>query len=201
MARIDSSMVGAPKYERVENDFYPTEPACTIALYEYLKAHRLIQKDTRVQEPACGDGAISNVFLDRGHIVTSADLYPQMEGAATRDFLNDPVIIDHESGWPTLFVTNPPYAMPYIDLFMDRMIDLVHNDGVVAAMLMRNEVDCAISRRKFFEDCPYYFGKLVLTWRPRWIPGSTGSPRHNYAWYIWSKYATDPTITYGFRPK
>lgn len=201
MARADSSMVGTPKYERVENDWYPTEPDCTLAVYKFLAEEHLLSMNTIVYEPACGDGAISNVFTEKGHTVHSSDLYPQMEGAATRDFLNEPVMVDHESGCPILFITNPPYQMPYIDQFMDQMLDLVHNDGVTAAMLMRNELDCALSRRKFFQDCPYYYGKLVLTWRPRWIPGSTGSPRHNYAWYIWSKHATDPVIQYGFRGK
>lgn len=193
-------MLGVPKYERVENDFYPTEPDCTHALYEFLSDKHLIQRSSLVYEPACGDGAISKVFAERGHRVISSDLYPQMDGAAVKDFLTEPFIID-EAG--TVFVTNPPYAQPYVDQFIDRMIDLVHNDGVVAAMLMRNEVDCAKSRRLYFEDCSYYFGKLVLNWRPRWIPGSTGSPRHNYAWYVWSANNQDmpPVIHYAERPK
>lgn len=200
MAKVDASMVGVPKYERVENDWYPTEPACTIALYKYLEEQRLIQKGSEIYEPACGDGAIVKVFEERGHKVHSSDLFPQMDGASVKDFLTDDFMIDRE--WPIrpLVITNPPYAMPYIDLFLDRIMDLVHNDGVTGALLMRNEVDCAISRRKFFETNPYYFGKLVLNWRPRWIPGSTGSPRHNYAWYVFSPYATDPTISYGLRP-
>ena len=197
--RLDSSMVGAAKYERVENDFYPTEEACTEALYAFLQSHWLIHRNSLIYEPACGDGAITRVFEAKGHRVISSDLYPQMDGAAVKDFLTEPFVID-EAG--TVFVTNPPYAMPFIDQFMDRMNDLVHNDGVVAAMLMRNEVDCAKSRRVFFENNPYYFGKLVLNWRPRWVPGSTGSPRHNYAWYIWSVHRRDssPIIHYSERP-
>ena len=201
MAKADASMLGVPKYERVENDFYPTEPACTIALYDYLKARALVQPSSVIYEPACGDGAIVKVFEERGHKVHASDLFPQMDGADVKDFLTGDFMFDRDLPVRPLVITNPPYAMPYIDLFMDRIMDLVHNDGVTGAMLMRNEVDCAISRRKFFEDNPYYFGKLVLNWRPRWIPGSTGSPRHNYAWYIWSPFATDPTINYGMRPK
>lgn len=200
MARTDGAMTGVPKYERVENDFYPTEAACTIALYEYMRSQWLISKHSLVYEPACGDGAITKVFEEKGHRVISSDLFPQMEGAQVKDFINEPFIID-EGG--TVFVTNPPYAMPYIDQFIDRMIDMVHNDGIVAAMLMRNEVDCAQSRRKYFEECPYFHSKLVLNWRPRWIPGSTGSPRHNYAWYIWSTHASQSpaSIRYSLKVK
>lgn len=185
MTRPDSSMVGSAKYERVENDFYPTEPPCTHALYKFLKEHWLIHRNSLVIEPACGDGAITRVFEEYGHRVLSSDLYPQMDGATVKNFLTDPFIID-EAG--TVVATNPPYAQPYIDQFIDRINDMVHNDGVVGALLMRNEVDCAKSRRVFFEDNPYYFGKLVLNWRPRWIPDSTGSPRHNYAWYVFAPY-------------
>ena len=200
MARTDGAMTGVPKYERVENDWYPTEPACTLALYEYLRENWLISKHSLVYEPACGDGAISKVFEEKGHRVISSDLFPQMEGAEVKDFINDPFIID-EGG--TVFVTNPPYAMPYIDQFIDRINDLVHNDGVVGALLMRNEVDCAQSRRKYFEENPYFHAKLVLNWRPRWIPGSTGSPRHNYAWYIFSTQGrqSKATINYSLKVK
>lgn len=200
MAKADASMVGVPKYERVENDWYPTEPACTIALYKYLTDRKLLQSGTKVYEPACGDGAIVKVFEERGHTVFASDLFPQID-APVKNFLTDDFMIDREDSIRPLVVTNPPYAMPFIDLFIDRIMDLVHNDGVTGALLMRNEVDCAVSRRVYFEDNPYYFGKLVLNWRPRWIPGSTGSPRHNYAWYVFSPYATDPTISYGLRPK
>ena len=199
MTRTDAAMVGIPKYERVENDFYPTPPDCTEALYTYLVEQQLLQPSAEVFEPACGDGAIVKVFQNHGHRVTASDLYPQLEGAAVKDFLTDGIMLDRCAGVRALVVTNPPYAMPYINAFMDRMNDLVHNDGVVAAMLMRNEVDCAKSRRVFFEDNPYYYGKLVLTWRPRWIAGSTGSPRHNYAWYIWAPEATDPLLSYAFK--
>lgn len=200
-AKKDSAMVGVSKYERTENDHYPTEAACTVAFYNFLKAQRLVQPDTVFYEPACGDGAISNVIEGFGHKVISSDLYPQMD-APVKDFLTTDFMIDHDHLSAPVVVTNPPYAMPYIDLFLDRMMDLVHNDGVVGALLMRNEVDCAISRRKFFRDNPYYFGKLVLNWRPRWVPGSTGSPRHNYAWYIFSTHAAkQPIIDYALKPK
>ena len=183
MARSDNSMIGVAKYERVENDFYPSPPDTVEAIYKYLNDEYLIGKHTMVIEPACGDGAISKVFEAKGHRVISSDLYPQLEGAETKDFINDPFIIDHHG---TLVITNPPYANPYIDQFIERVIDMVKNDGCVGALLMRNEVDCAQSRRPYFEECQFFHSKLVLNWRPRWIAGSTGSPRHNYSWYIWS---------------
>jgi hypothetical protein len=203
MARPDSAMVGAAKYERVENDFYPTEEACTETLYEFLIENRFIEAAAPVYEPACGDGAISKVFEKHGHVVHSSDLFPQYDGATVKNFLTDDFMIDRETFITPLVVTNPPYAMPWINQFMERMNDIAHNDGALCAMLMRNEVDCASTRRKYFEKSPFYLGKLVLTWRPRWIPGSTGSPRHNYAWYIWGSHVPEHRsfISYGFKAK
>ncbi len=202
MAKPDSSMVGVSKYERVENDWYPTEPACTLALYEYLVSAKLIYAETLVFEPACGDGAISKVFEQKGHKVISSDLYPQLEGAAVKDFLTSEMMFDRDNYIRPLMVTNPPYAMPHINDFIERTIALAKEDGMMGALLMRNEVDAAVGRRKYFEENRYYFGKLVLNWRPRWVPGSTGSPRHNYAWYLFGPPSNYPArIAYAKRPK
>lgn len=206
MTRADTAMVGVPQYERVENDFYPTEAPATEALYAFLRSNGFLDKEDRVVEPACGDGAIVRVFEAHGHKVLASDLFPQMDGATVKNFLTHPFHEDEDwDGENTLVVSNPPYAMPWINKFIDRICDMVHNDGVVGALLMRNEVDCAMTRRKFFEDNPYYLGKLVLTWRPRWIPGSTGSPRHNYAWYIFGPTAyrgNGPAfVRYAFKKK
>jgi len=201
MAKPDSAMLGVSKYERNENDHYPTEPACTIALYDYLVANDILMPGAKVFEPACGDGAISKVFEQRGHTVVSSDLHPQMDGAPVKDFLTSDFMIDRDGMTRPLVVTNPPYAQPWVDQFIARIIELCQNDGAIGALLMRNEVDCASSRMPFFEECPNYFGKLVLTWRPRWIPGSTGSPRHNYAWYLWGPSHFTSRIAYARRPK
>lgn len=197
----DSAMVGAPVYERVENDFYPTETPATAALYDYLRERKWLFPSTTVVEPACGDGAISKVFEERGHKVWSSDLYPQYAGASVNNFLTFDWLKHFGDG--NLFVTNPPYAREWIDLFIEKCIELAEG-GNTCALLMRNEVDCAKSRIPYFRECPEFSAKAVLTWRPRWIPGSTGSPRHNYAWYIWRPASVhdrrQATITYLERP-
>ena len=200
--KSDASMVGVSAYERNVNDFYPTEAACTEALIQYLKDEHLYYGPSQpMYEPACGDGAIVKVFKAHGHMVHASDLHPQMDGGIVKNFLTDDFMIDRETDIRPLVITNPPYAQPWIDLFIARMIELVKNDGAIGALLMRNEVDCAKSRRPFFQDNPFYHGKLVLNWRPRWVPGSTGSPRHNYAWYVFSGLVGKPTIAYAEKPK
>lgn len=200
--RADASMMGVPKYERVENDFYPTEAACTNALINHLISIDYLNAGDSVLEPACGDGAIVREFEKRGFGVVASDLHPQLEEARTLDFLEH-AFEDEEWFVPekTLIVTNPPYQVPWINLFIERCIHYAKL-GCVTALLMRNEVDCAVRRRKYFEENPFYDRKLVLNWRPRWIPGSTGAPRHNYAWYVFSDMHTSrsPVIEYLNRP-
>ena len=76
-----------------------------------------------------------------------------------------------------------------------KALSLTRNSGGKVAMLLRNEFDCAAARKKVF-GFPFDM-KIVLQKRPRWIDGSTGSPRHNYAWYIWDwKTTRDPVIRY-----
>ena len=50
------------------DDFYPTPPEATEALLNRCE----FNKD--IWEPACGNGAISNVLIRKGHNVTSTDL-------------------------------------------------------------------------------------------------------------------------------
>ena len=69
----------------------------------------------------------------------------------------------------------------------------------MVAMLLRNEFDSAASRKELFTGNVYFDTKIILTKRPRWIEGSTGSPRHNYAWFVWDfereiGLRTPPTI-------
>jgi hypothetical protein len=70
----------------------------------------------------------------------------------------------------------------------------------LVALLGRNEIDCAgPTRSQFFGSCPEFAAKIVLTWRPRWVAGSTGSPRHNYAWYVWTDDLAANVATHGPR--
>ena len=70
------------------------------------------------------------------------------------------------------------------ELFCRHAIELMRPVGGQVAMFMRNEFDCGRGRMGLFQYPPFH-RKIVVTKRPRWIAGSTGSPRHNYAWFVW----------------
>lgn len=190
----DPSMLGVSEYERSERDWYPTPEDATRVVFK-ITGHQ--HSDSVVWEPACGDGAMSKVLGERFKTVVNTDIHPLMENAKQADFYTfEP---DFKVDW---IITNPPYGKE-ADKFMERILYHVRKRKCSAAILARNELDCASGREKFFGKCSYYAGKRVLLWRPRWVAGSTGSPRHNYAWYYWrhSTLPHEPQISYEKRSR
>lgn len=178
-------------YERIEADFYQTPSWCTEVLLKHFKPTM-----QAVWEPACGNGAISKVLLKHRLLVASSDLNDQGYGEPGVNFLTDHYPFKHTD---KVIITNPPYKLA------EEFVRYATKHFPVTAMLLRNEWDCAKTRIDLFKlpkdplERPVgFYKKIVLTTRPHWIPGSTGSPRHNYAWYVWIRgYEGAPTIEYG----
>lgn len=171
----DAAMLGDSGYERIEADAYFTPPENVDCLLAHIKLHK------KVWEPACGDGAISQRLIDFGHEVVSSDLndYGFEEQIGTFDFLTatlpDPDI--------RAIVTNPPYG-EMVEKFIRHSLELMKPVRGQVAMFLRNEYDCG-SRRMDLFGLPPFHKKIVVTKRPKWIAGSSGSPRHNYSWFVW----------------
>lgn len=185
MTVTHSAMHGESGYARVEHDAYWTPAWCTEALLD------AIPKPSRVWEPACGKGNITQVLRARGVETIESDLIDHT-GSLPRqlDFLKceniGPVGAD--------IITNPPYVLA--EQFVRHAIKLTSRHGNRVAMLLRNEWDCASTRQDLFEQAPFMM-KLVLTKRPRWSTDDKASPRHNFAWFIWDWLRTGPpTIAY-----
>ena len=186
-------MLGTSGHDRVENDFYGTiDTDCTRVLLDFLARRGTSVLRRTVWEPACGQGHISKICRLYGATVFESDIAPQVPGAATFDFTQAEDFTCAGFNLPAnpdFIFTNPPYKRELIDAFMSKCVMYAKDYGITCAMLMRNEVDSAVTRTKFFRDCPQFDTKLSLLWRPRWIANSKGSPRHNYAWFIGSRAA------------
>lgn len=180
----NDSAMGSLGYERRDNDWYPTPPEVTEALIPYIRQYGTIW------EPACGDGAMAKVLRHHFRCVYASDIADRGYGDAGINFLN----CGHDE---TAIVTNPPFNLS--EEFVRHALTLTHQRQGYVAMLLRHEWDCAKTRSYLFQ---YPFArKVVLTWRPRWIADSTGSPRHNYAWYIWDwMWSGSPVISYASKP-
>ncbi len=172
-ARRDSAMLGDSGYERIEADAYFTPPENVDCLLEHVDLHPI------VWEPACGDGAIVNRLIEFGHTVVYNDLYDYGLGTGGDDFL---LTTEAPPGVRSI-VSNPPYG-DMVEKFIRHALELMRDRRGQVAFFLRNEYDCSKGRMDLF-SLPPFAKKIIVTKRPRWVVGSTGSPRHNYAWFVW----------------
>jgi hypothetical protein len=199
----DNAMLGQPKHERKANDFYPTQRREINSMLEVMEFDLT---GYFVWEPCCGEGDIAVVLknIARGVVTSDITVYEKYKADVIVDFLAIPVepkegepsmdeIAVHLPGGecPDAIVTNPPYDLA--EAVVRQALKLMEPVKGLVVMLLRHEWDCAKSRGDLF-DHPSFSKKIVMRHRPRWIADSTGSPRHNYAWYVWSwaKAALDP---------
>jgi len=171
MGTNDKAMLGTSGYERVEHDLYETPAWCT----EVLLRHVVFQR--KILEPAAGRGAIAKVLSKNNYEPICQDLM-------VRDYVPCEEFNFFKREYvPKSFdiITNPPYDKA--EEFVRHALAITGGTQKVA-MLLRNEWDCAHTRTDLFTDEVFRM-KIVLTRRPRWIADTDGSPRHNYAWYVW----------------
>lgn len=200
----NDSAMGDLGYERRPADAYFTPPWCTWALIKNLS---VLVGDWEHEkeawwEPACGDGAIAKIFrkhLCQSDKVYATDIADYGYGLPDTDFFDCsrmPVPM-------TSIITNPPYHCA--EKFVRHAVELTRPTKGLVCMFLRNEWDSAKTRNDLFSDWNLFAGKIVLTSRPRWIEGSDGSPRHNYAWFVWDHmreplhHGRPPFVVYGHR--
>lgn len=196
MAKLkhDAAM-GDSGLERRDADFYPTPPWLTeLGVRNFLD---IIAAGEVVYECACGDGRMAEV-LKHTYTVIASDLHDRGYAFVNQvgvDFLKAtklPLGAKH-------IITNPPYG-DVAEEFIRHALELTKATGGSVAMLLRNEYDCAKERIGLFNDHPAFVRKIVSCTRPRWIDGTTGSPRHVYAWYVWSWAHSGPhQIVYDYK--
>ena len=176
-SKKDAAMLGESGYERVEADHYCTPQENVDCLLQHVDIH------PNVWEPAAGKGDISERLNDYGRKVWSSDIidYGFDDTFTLGDFLQT-----HELPDPSIraIVTNPPYLGDLPEDFIRHALKLMLPVRGQVAMFLRNEYDCSKGRMDLF-GLPPFHKKVIVTKRPRWIAGSTGSPRHNYAWFVW----------------
>lgn len=168
---------------RADFDLYETP---SIATEELLKVELLT---SRILEPSCGRGAISEVLISHGHSVVSRDLYDHGYGIVGKDFFN------LKSIPPIDIVTNPPFTNQ--NEYCIHAIDLLHENNQFCCFL-RLDFLSSKGRKKFLVNSPL---KVVHVFSSRIrirTPNST-KPRGgiNYAWFVWNKgWKKSPVINW-----
>lgn len=158
--------------DRVDKDFYPTPPECTIALLNFLEEQMLLRETDTIWEPACGNNAMVDVIRDRGYHAIGTDIVNGW------DYLAADIQDNYE--W---IITNPPFLLA--QQFIERSIA----KKKPFAMLLKSQYWHSAKRRKLFIKHPPLF-VLPLTWRPDFL--GKGKSMMDVMWSVW---LGDPNIT------
>lgn len=159
-------------------DFYPTPPWATYALIDNEKFCG------EMWEPACGDGAMSNVLADCSTSLRSSDLYDRGFGDIGTDFR---LVTDKADN----IVTNPPF---------NAAEDFVHSGVKCAkqkfALLLRLAFLEGAARQKsifnIYAPSRVWIFSERITFYPKGAE-KKGSGTTAYAWYVWDKDHLGPT--------
>jgi hypothetical protein len=174
-ASLSRAVPGYPDAtNRHPEDYYRTPRRAVDAL---LAVERF---DGPVWEPACGDGAISEILLETGHQVVSTDLIDRGYGQHGVNFLQSAVRNDVKH-----VITNPPFRLA--QAFVEHALELV--DGKVV-MLMRTLFLEGGRRKEFFARTPlarvWVFSSRINVARggdPRYADGLGGMV--SFSWFVW----------------
>lgn len=181
------NLAGTGDLERVENDFYATNPKSVEELFENHKI-----QGSSVWEPAAGQGHISNVLKNHFSEVYSSDLVDRGVGYDQLDFLQ--YNGDFRPDW---VITNPPFTLA--KEFIEKALE-VSNKGV--AMFLKIQFLEGIGRKQFLQESPlkhvYVFSKRQPVFRNGEELNEKGKPWATtmcFCWFIWEKdYEGEPII-------
>jgi len=166
-------------------DYFPTPAWATHALMDNEKFKG------EIWEPACGNGAMSEVLATKGNPVTSSDLYDRGYGEAGVDFLTA------RRKAPNI-VTNPPYnsAEGFVDA------GLAKADRKFALLLRLAFLEGANRQRTIFSKrAPsrvWVFSERITFYPAGAVQKGTGTTA--YAWFVWDKEAGGGTELKWFKP-
>jgi len=170
MTSLGKMMAGGGN-QREDYDFYPTPSEVTLALLE-AESHNL-RTHKFIWEPACGDGAISDVLKDHGHFVISTDIVERGYGGqvARCDFL-----LEKEMRSQAI-ITNPPFILA------EEFIRHAKTLGIsYLALLLKSTYWHAAGRYPLWNEwrpAAIY----PLTWRPDFL--EKGAPTMEASWVVW----------------
>ena len=168
-AALGIQLTAASAIDRSQTDFYPTPPEATHALMRYLQ----LPSDTKVWEPACGQGHMAEV-IGQYCSVTSSDKYDDSYALPLQDFLRPDRVPEFD--W---IITNPPFK------FSEEFIAQAEKHGKPFALLLKSQYWHAKRRLSVFKRTKPA-AILPLTWRPDFHMGTKGgAPTMEVAWTVW----------------
>lgn len=166
-------------------DYFPTPAWATHALMDNERFKG------EIWEPACGNGAMSEVLASKGNPVVSSDLYDRGYGEPGVDFLTS-------KRKSANIVTNPPYnsAEGFVEA------GLTKADRKFALLLRLAFLEGANRQRTIFSKrAPsrvWVFSERITFYPAGAVQKGTGTTA--YAWFVWDKDAPAGTELKWFKP-
>lgn len=170
-------------HEREQHDFYSTDPNALRLFLDKFKLH------TKVWEPACGMGHLSDVLEEYGYIVRSSDLIDRGYGNTGINFLE---IKERDLNMDIL--TNPPYKYAYE--FVDKAMDIIAN-GYYVVMFLKIQFLEGQKRLELFKKYPPKYIYVNSKRQICYINGDMSKKMSSatcYCWFVWEKGFTDDPI-------
>jgi len=183
---------GSVNYERVENDYYATDPGSTYGLFNVED----FDGDSFL-EPCCGEGHISKVIEEQfpDAEIVSTDLIDRGFGEGGIDFLTT----KYERNFDNV-ITNPPYKLA--QEFIEKSLEITNKKVV---MFLKIQFLEGIGRYEMFQNTPL---KIVHVFSGRQDPWRNGEPKNPktgkkwgstmcFAWFVWEHgYEGKPQINW-----
>jgi hypothetical protein len=154
------------------NDFYPTPKWATYALMDNERF------TGGIWEPACGDGAMSEVLKQSDNAVVSSDMYDRGYGEIGHDFIGS--LRRHPN-----IITNPPYNSA------ERFVAtaLKQADHKFALLLRLAFLEGANRANTIFSKNPpsrvWIFSERITFYMKGAVAAGSGTTA--YAWFVWDK--------------
>ena len=193
---------GNPKNDRVDSDFYATDPK---AVHKLLLKYSI--NGSEILEPCVGNGNIANAIKDfysnKGLNITGVDI-------VDRGYPN--TIVHDYLTWKTdkkfdCIITNPPYSLAkeFVEKSMTLLNDGYDEDGYPNGqliMFLKIQFLEGAKRKELFEKYPpkyiYVFRNRMSTWnngKPLDPNGKRWATTMCHAWFIWEKGSkTEPIV-------
>jgi hypothetical protein len=184
-------------YARQDRDFPPTRHLAIEALAEQVEL-----RGKRILDHACGDGSMARAIDAAGAYVTAFNIEIYGNGRV-RDFSWNIFPVEFDGT-----ITNPPYGPrgKTAESFIETGIRRLGNGFL--ALLLPADFDSVVTRRRFFDECPAFTAKIVLTRRVKWFQNPANPKvtlKENSAWFLWVgavlRVRRPPIVLYGSRPK
>ena len=173
---------GSVNYERVDNDFYATDPQSVKDLLDNFKI-----ESNSFYEPCVGQGHIANVlaeYFPNAKIIGSDLVDRGYSNTIVGDFINSNIEVE-KVDW---IITNPPYSLA--KEFIDKSLTL-SNKGV--AMFLKIQFLEGQARKDWFKNTPLKYVYVFSKRQDPWRDGESVNPKTGkkwgstmcFAWFIW----------------